>query len=67
MTREQLLECRETAKQEVIAARINGYRDDEILAALRKGSKSQRLYADFLEHDVLPNMTVEDMILPGKN
>lgn len=53
MTREQLIEFRKKATIELMSARTQGIPDADILAALRSGNKAQRMYADFLENDIM--------------
>lgn len=54
MNREQYRKMWLTAYKEFRRAKKRGFSDVEILEALRSGDESQRLYAQFIENEIIP-------------
>lgn len=54
MNREQYRKMWRTAYKEFRRAKKRGFSDVEILEALRSGDESQRLYAQFIENEIIP-------------
>lgn len=54
MNREQYRKMWLTAYKEFMRAKKRGFSDVEILEALRSGDESQRLYAQFIENEIIP-------------